>query len=407
VAITSLALSGLFGVLLVTGGIIGLVKGAPVFWPPWILLLPISGGILGLLAQWHIRRAEGTLAGAAVGRWGWWLGLLSALGYGAYYFATGLALQEQANTFLMEEGEDAGFIKRLLKGDVNRAFILTQPFAFRKKVNPDDALDMEKAYDRPGEGGDLPLTAFSNSELVQAFVQAGREGQTVTPLGIRNWTYQGKSYKVLRTYRVTTEEGQADFLIPVIAEQDPSTGGRKWHVEFKNVAKSNPHPTALGQGLTVLRASSRAYLKNIPQGPKGGKKKTPPPKDATDWAKVHVLASDKNLTETDLIDRMRQQVTARFQGSVPDLKMGHVPDQAMCPWEETKDGHIRLTYPLRLAISFRVDSAHPEAAADARITLQTVEPVNPRVLPLPLHVEWQIVEYKVLRLMPTPMMKGK
>ena len=75
------------------------------------------GIVFSLIGQKQIQNSEGTRAGAKLARLGIWLSLLSGLGYLSYYYVTGLALQSQANAFLMEKSEDGGFFPRLIESN--------------------------------------------------------------------------------------------------------------------------------------------------------------------------------------------------------------------------------------------------------------------------------------------------
>jgi hypothetical protein len=300
----------------------------------------------------------------------------------------------------------------LLKLDIDRAYLLALPHPYRKRANPDDPGEMEKVYDRSGEGGEEPLTTFRNCELVMALMAAGLGKGDVVPLAVRSWSYKGKTYTVERTYRVSMPEGQMDFLIPAIAEQDVATGGRKWHVDVKKVAKVAVHPTPLGEGLMKVRQSAQFYLKGWTQALEFGKiaasggKEGPVLQDKTSWERLRILAKDKSASEAEQRAQVRKRVTDLFAAKAKD-QMGkiRIPDAPLCQWKQTTDGRLQLTYPIRIAVALQTGLPFADHAADGILVVETQEPVDPRALTAA--PAWQVVEYKVQRVVPMPVMKGK
>src|SRR6516165_4882614 len=84
-AIAGFAASCVFALLVLIVAIVALVKGAPFFYSPFILLIPIAGLVLSLIARSHIRASEGTRAGEPLARAGIWISLFTGLGYFVYY----------------------------------------------------------------------------------------------------------------------------------------------------------------------------------------------------------------------------------------------------------------------------------------------------------------------------------
>src|SRR5579862_4016232 len=167
-AIAGFATGVLFTLLVAVSTIVALVQGAPMFYPAWILFLPVVGIILCLVGQRHVHTSEGTRAGAKLARLGLWLSVISGLGYSSYYFVTGLAVQNQANDFVMTLGEDTGFFPRLVQwAELDRAnqdpdkartmlnsvFLLTRPATNRRGHSAGDESDMIQAFDRRGKEG--------------------------------------------------------------------------------------------------------------------------------------------------------------------------------------------------------------------------------------------------------------
>src|ERR1051325_7904535 len=102
-AIAGFVVGIVFTLLVAISGVVGLFQGAPVFFPLWIMAIPISGVIVAQIGSEHVKNSEGTRAGAKLATAGLWLSLLSGLSYFSYYYFTGLALQSQANDFLTKE----------------------------------------------------------------------------------------------------------------------------------------------------------------------------------------------------------------------------------------------------------------------------------------------------------------
>src|SRR5688572_23490066 len=84
--ISGLALGGfivsvVFAGLVLVSAAVALFKGAPIFYPMWVLLLAVVGFGLCFAGLTRIRAAEGTRAGESLARYGVGLALFSGLGY--------------------------------------------------------------------------------------------------------------------------------------------------------------------------------------------------------------------------------------------------------------------------------------------------------------------------------------
>src|SRR5262249_22759811 len=131
-AIASLAFGAFFAVYLVLAALWALRDRSPLLPPAWLLALPFIGAALALTAMYLIRNSEGTLAGMKLAVWGWWLSVGFGLGYGAYYGATAVAVQKQAEDFAL------AWLNKIKDGKFGDAFMDTQDPANRKKFNPED-----------------------------------------------------------------------------------------------------------------------------------------------------------------------------------------------------------------------------------------------------------------------------
>src|SRR5262249_38452375 len=113
-AIAGFAAGAVFALLTLLCTIVALVQGAPMFFPIWIVSLAIVGVVLSALGLREVQNSEGTRAGAKLARVGLWLSVISGLCYLSYYFATGLAVESQADDFLLvKSDDDSGFFPRL------------------------------------------------------------------------------------------------------------------------------------------------------------------------------------------------------------------------------------------------------------------------------------------------------
>src|SRR5262249_30346034 len=152
-AIAALGLAAVFAVLVLAVGGGAMFTGSPFILDFWLLLLPISGGALAVVALWQIRVSEGTRAGGTLATVALWLSLLFGLGYAAYALATYFAVRSQAETFLLgaDAGPDTGFLVKLTdRNKVNAAFLLTRPPDERSSANADNQKALEEQFNKSG-----------------------------------------------------------------------------------------------------------------------------------------------------------------------------------------------------------------------------------------------------------------
>jgi hypothetical protein len=269
VAVAGVLVSGVFAVVLLVCGAVALWRGEPFLLPLWLLLLPVAGVALSLLGRWHILRSENTRAGLNLTRYGLWTGLVAGLGYGAFYFATGLAVTNQSNSFLVDKGADTGYLKHLQEGDVNRAFLLTRSLSERSGANPNDDEAMLDQFDAPADKDPRGLLSQFKLDPLVRRITAPSAAAEFEPLGVRNWSYENRGYKVERFYRVTTREGSFEVLLTTQSVDTPE--GRKWFVHW--VPKQGLAPMTLkdeGKRLEAVRRQSAAFanawLQKLTQG---------------------------------------------------------------------------------------------------------------------------------------------
>ncbi len=99
-----LALAGfccavIYTVVIVVGVIITFLSGKPWLQDLWMVLIPLVVAGFCALGLVHVKRSEGTAAGAALGRWGLWLTAIVGLGYWSYYATIRYAVTSEADRF--------------------------------------------------------------------------------------------------------------------------------------------------------------------------------------------------------------------------------------------------------------------------------------------------------------------
>jgi hypothetical protein len=335
-----------------------------------------------------------------------------------YYSVTKSALENQANDFVMELKDHAGFFPRLREGraeaeidklvfasvltwlgqtdplqavaqaaggnavwgrippadlrQLNYAFLLTHaPNA--RGARPDNEKNMRQTLDVPTkEGASGLLTQFRERELLPRilFRQLGQDAE-ITPLEVLDWRYEKQSYKISRTYRIKTKEIEMDFVLAVYsAEAEPE--GRKWSVNLRESYPKSMKLTPLGEGVSRLRQQCndwlRKWLKSLSDGKADNR-----PLDKTRWDDLAIEAN--NQSERLVHPRQIQQMLAG-QG---ELKMAQFEvlrwaDQAG-KWEQV-DGKIRMYPMIRFALR-KVPSPLPMYWYEAIATIESKQPIDP------------------------------
>jgi hypothetical protein len=222
----------------------------------------VLGAVRAVAAGGRIRGSEGTLAGPALANWGWWLSIITGLGFAAFYGATVLAVTQQADNFLRVEGPDSGFLPLLQKGKFDQAFLLTQPPSRRATVNLDDPRALELLDIPISKSPKGLLSLFRSNDIVLMLREAGETAQ-IKPLGVKEWVHGKTGFTVKRTYRISTPEAEIDVVLPVLSsEGDESGPGRKWFVQFFPPPKFTLQPTRLGEVMTGYRYQARSFIRS-------------------------------------------------------------------------------------------------------------------------------------------------
>ncbi|MGF1579567.1 MAG: hypothetical protein ACFCD0_09405 [Gemmataceae bacterium] len=352
-AIVGIGAAGLYTLIVIIAMLFGFINGATVFLPLWLFLLPLAACVLSVVALRQMKNAEGTLAGESVALWGIYLSVLTGLGYGAYYFATSLAVRQQAHSFLMTKDDDSGFFMHLVAGDTKQAFLLTLPWERRQNIELGDSLQNRKAWNEkinhlvgqadPKGGYDQ----FLDSPIVQLLILGDPETTTITSRGVENWKYERGQYQIKRTYSISTREADLTITVALQSTDSDAPGRpRKWFVKLPlQPASDQPlRPTPRGQSLQALAKHSSQYLFRFFMGLKDGKLAKTAPKDLTPWANVPVPSS---LVPKKAIAEVKLFLTGKAGGE-RDLRLSR--GDYLFPKFDQTNSNFRLTLPFAFTI---------------------------------------------------------
>jgi hypothetical protein len=396
-AIAGLALSALYTGLVLVSAIVGF------FWPGYMILLPILGVSLSAVAMWQIYRSEGTRAGMKVAQWGVWLGIISGGGYAVYDAVTTLAIKIQANHFLMDAGEDAGFFPHFQKGDqadLNAAHLLTYPYSRRKGANPHDEEAMRLQFDTPQSPSPTGvLTQFLNSSFVRVFKQAALEHSpaVVEPAGIKSVEYTAMGPKVARYYRVTTPEVVMEIVVVVQSTENDSSGeGRKWFVVWPESSFVYPNTpierTPAGKRMVNLRLHSRDFLDKWIE------------KDHRAVKDVPVVVKDARIPpgdRADIIADFRRTLDKTPAGKLARLlKFSDFRDPYFAFWRMPDSKTLRMEHSFTLMLLGDEGPQGFRYMGYGRCIVESPIPGDP--LTTEFNPEWKFVEIALDRALPIP-----
>jgi hypothetical protein len=397
-AVIGLGCSVLYAGIVAMSAVSAVWNRAPLFLPDWLLIVPVAGAALSLLAWRQIRNAEATLSGETLARWGLWLSVLTALGYGAYYMATVEAIKQQASSFLTTKSEDSGFFAYLQEGDINRAFLLTQRWKQRQNVSPDDPKSMAR-FTLPIESSVTgAVNQFADGFITFWILQAGREKKPVVLLGVKSWKYDRGEYQVEYSCRLETEEATIDLVVPVHSnDQDDVGGPRHWNVIWTDVRMGNTTKlTSLGVKILELRRKAHVYAEDWTRKLKDGKLDPPLPRDQTDWDKPA-----NNLHSEKLQRQVEEGLKSLFAGKGAgkqdnDFKI-EFGEKLVSPWR-MEDGHLQFLTRATIYLPMQVDGKKRMVFAITELTCQLNEKASPMQIQPGQPLTWEIVGVKVLQL---------
>lgn len=405
-ALAGLIISAGYAAVVLVSTAVAIMMRAPIFFPLWTLLFPAAGVALCLYGRNEILGSEGTRAGLGLTKWGIGLGLLSGLGYFAYFSTVGLAVGSQADAFINGPAEpDSGFLAHLAK-DSNRdydiAFLLTKPAGSSRIKNPGDEAAMLAAYDKSGPEGGSELMRFREGFLANMIRRAG-DKLKVESLGVRGWSYEKGSYKVGRAYRLTTPEAVLEIVFDVNSTEGEVAGQRRqWFVNLPFSPVVSKNLTPLGETIQSLRSSGKAYLEGPwrerlkpAAGEKFGSAGDLSKTDRTDdWDRLvpdadEFMKNGKNVHR----EHYKKAVRAAFDGSETTYFTVHIDPTHWPRWDRDPEGRLRMEFPIRLPAMGAPDI--PNMTAEGVIRLRTKDAFDPAVGGSP--PEWQFQDLRITR----------
>jgi hypothetical protein len=252
-AVAAIAVAGAYLVfVLVTGG------AALWYKKPTLNIFPLflagTGLVLAVVARAQIRRSEGTRDGRRMAGAAWWISVLGGAAYGAYLYASILALRQQSDKVALE------WLDLLKQGKTDQAFLYVIDPASRQNVNPENRFELEGRF-----GGGL-LPTFRSSELVRFYHRNGADVE-VTPLGMSGWQQVEGGYQVESAFKLRAPEGSFTLNIMLIGSEGPNVAGREWHIRFSDQSLVTNSRTTYGRLLLELLGEaggvSQAWLESL------------------------------------------------------------------------------------------------------------------------------------------------
>jgi hypothetical protein len=195
-----------------------------------LLLVPVTGFVLSIIARSHIRNAEGTRTGIGLANVSWWVCVLGGAGFAAFLAANDFALRRES-----QRQADA-FFEALRAGNVEAAFdkyVLPPELRGRADVGTPE---FEQVYAPVG------YPAYKNHPVIYAFRENGSAVQ-VEHVGAWDVGQEGDGFKATHKYRITLPEGVFTVQVKMVASE-PRGGGRpQWHVEIgRSLGITSPSP---------------------------------------------------------------------------------------------------------------------------------------------------------------------
>jgi hypothetical protein len=327
----------------------------------------------------------------------WAIGLSVVLGLIClpYSFVTELALTQQANSFLMDDGPDSGLFPRLLRAGTNQkefdqAFLLTTPPTDRANAKPGNEEAMYRQFDAPVDSkSEIPnpgkLTYFRTHPFVLLFTLAEPGEISIEPLAVQDWKYEGRSYQVTRNYRITM--ARVTLEVPIVAYSSEGGEGeqRKWYAGLPDVKQLKVLRLQEGELMVRLSQLARGYLnerlKKQHAGDSFGKFES---LDDTDW---------KAVTPKDLKPELvRREIARAFDIFI---SLG-VAEQEIPLGKKDKD-RFQFFYACRLAVMEPVENL-PPLALFGTVVVQTAEAFDPATATT--SPTWEIHKIKFSRVYP-------
>jgi hypothetical protein len=221
---------------------------------PWIAV------VMAIAALVFIRRSDGALAGAGLARTGLWIGLISSLGYWAYFGATYFATCQQADVQVRR------WLGELRDGKIWYALWDSLDPKVRQSMNPEDVEGMKariRALFASSQESSAPDEAMKRSSVVRPILQAGSD-VTFETGPISFWDVQKDAYKVGRDYHITTPEGSYDARIVAIGavSRNREWEGRQWKISAQECKVLKSDVSEVGLNVMGFRQHSFQYVMN-------------------------------------------------------------------------------------------------------------------------------------------------
>jgi hypothetical protein len=247
------------------GRIVEIFTEKPLLLPAWYLVFPLAGAGLSLAARLQIQRSEGTLAGAALARWGLALSVVVGLCYWGYYFAIYLAVRQQTDEFAQV------WFDLLKTGRPAAAFRLTLEPGLRRGVpeagDPSLRGVLEARFNLVEQGPDGPqggrLSRFFHAPAVRSLIQGGPNTQIQSLGAAGDWDFKDRGYLVRQNYRLTTDEATLDLSLQIHGKR--GQWQVRWNESFimedPQTRLQLPTPTARGRQLQGLSADGFRFAR--------------------------------------------------------------------------------------------------------------------------------------------------
>jgi hypothetical protein len=227
----------------------------------------------------------------------------------------------------------------------------------------------------------------------------------ITPLGVQDWKYEMRSYKIYRNYRIKTKELEVEAQLAVASTEAETAGkDRKWFVNMRESGHLSKtlKLTPLGNGVKLLRHLAQLRLKIDFQDFNEGQaypeiKQT----DQTNWSLVHVRDGNRD----NLRAFVHQTFASDAKNRIKQFNVMTAPEE-VGKWEEV-GGKIRITHNFRFALD-KEPGGPPFCNVVGYAILDTKLPIDPAkfdqsTLPLP---DWDIVGFVFTQVTPAMMGKG-
>lgn len=249
-ALASIAIAGLYTVVVLAFAWMAIIYGNPVFLPPWVLACPIVAVILAAAARWQIRNSEGARSGMALANWAWWLGIIFGVIHAAIFFGTLLAIWTQA------QGElEKNFLAKIEQGNLEEAFQFT--------LDPDQRAPSQEIKERflSMEGGKKgPLARFKDNEILR-IIQNGGDDMRTESMGIKSMDLSGNGYGVVLPYRISTPDGVYVMQFTLRSKDSKESRKRRWRVIMKDNETQivDRELTPLGEKMLFWQSTAREF----------------------------------------------------------------------------------------------------------------------------------------------------